>query len=63
MFGSHSELLLERHTNSRKVPPAGIQRRMSAVWGRPRVGVRTVRRWARRLTRGEVGHAEVSDRL
>ena len=46
-----------------KVPPIEIHRRMQAVYGDQCVDVSTVRRWVRRFKDGELGQADLSDKI
>jgi len=46
-----------------KVPPIETHRRMQAVYGDQCVDVSTVRRWVRRIEDGELGQADMSDKI
>ena len=46
-----------------KVPPIEIHRRMQAVYGDQCVDVSTVRHWERRFKDGELGQADLSDKI
>ena len=46
-----------------KVPPIEFHRLMQAVYGDQCVDVSTVRRWVRRFKDGELGQADLSDKI